>query len=440
MKQRRFLQLSLSFFFAIALLCSTALYAQQPSNNDPIQVIVTPDHADWLYKKGEKVTCNIKVVNNGKNIDKVKIYYEIGPEKMTPVTAETVMLEGGEKTVDCGTMKVPGFLRCKVVAEVNGKKYTGLATAGFDPMEIAATEKMPDDFLNFWENAKAENAKIPLDPRMTLVPERSTPEVDVYHISFQNYKLGSRIFGMLCVPKKEGKYPAVLKVPGAGVRAYKGAIDLAKSGIITLEIGIHGIPVNMPDSVYNYLYSSALYGYPSFNLDDKNNYYYKRVYLGCVKAIDFLYTLPQFDGQQLAMLGGSQGGALSVVTAALDKRVKYLVSLYPAISDLTGYLYGRAGGWPHMFYKGTLEQVDKKKLETAGYYDVVNFAKQLKVPGFYTWGYNDETCPPTSTFSVYNSITAPKEFYPEPATGHFANGVQWGKINSWLISKLTSGK
>ncbi len=422
------------------LLSSLYSYAQSPAGNAPVTVIVTPNHSDWLYQKGEKMTCVVKVQNNGKNVEKVKIYYEVGPEKMPATSHATLVLDNGEQTIDCGSLAAPGFLRCKVVAEVNGQKYTGMATGGYAPLEITPTAKLPDNFLSFWEAARAEAIKLPLDSRMTLVPERSTPEVNVYHISFQNYKPGSRIFGMLCVPVKAGKYPAILKVPGAGVRAYKGAMDLAKSGIITLEIGIHGIPVNMADSVYNYLNTGALNNYSSFNLDDKDNYYYKRVYLGCLRAIDYLYTLDQFDGNRLAMLGGSQGGALSIITAALDHRVKYLVALFPALSDVTGYLYGRAGGWPHMFYRNTLEQVDKKKLETMGYYDVVNFARQLKVPGFYTWGYNDETCPPTSTFSVYNSINAPKEFYPAPETGHTANATQWGKVNSWLIEKLSAGK
>jgi hypothetical protein len=46
---------------------------------------------------------------------------------------------------------------------------------------------------------------------------------------------------------------------------------------------------------------------------------------------------------------GSQGGALSIVTAALDSRVRGLAAYYPALSDVTGYLHNRAGGWPHMF-------------------------------------------------------------------------------------------
>ena len=60
-----------------------------------------------------------------------------------------------------------------------------------------------------------------------------------------------------------------------------------------------------------------------------------------------------------------------------------------------------------------------EKLKTIGYYDVVNFAKQIKVPGFYSWGYNDNTCPPTSVFSAINSIKAPKMIFITPISGHW---------------------
>lgn len=93
---------------------------------------------------------------------------------------------------------------------------------------------------------------------MTLVPERCTSEANVYHINFQNDKPGSRIYGMLAIPKKPGKYPALLKVPGGGVYRYGGDTRIAASGIITLEIGIHGIPVNLDPQVYIDLSNGAL--------------------------------------------------------------------------------------------------------------------------------------------------------------------------------------
>ena len=58
------------------------------------------------------------------------------------------------------------------------------------------------------------------------------------------------------------------------------------------------------------------------------------------------------------------------------------------------------------------------KIATTAYYDAVNFARRIKVPGHYGWGYNDETCPPTSTFSAYNVITAPKSLDVFKEMGH----------------------
>src|SRR5690606_26112386 len=181
------------------------------------------------------------------------------------------------------------------------------------------------------------------------LPEYCTAKADVYQVNIQNFETGGRIYGILAKPKAPGKHPAVLQVPGAGIRPYGGIIDLAEKGIITLQIGIHGIPVTYETGLYDDLRAAALKNYQFFNLDDRDQYYYKRVYLGCVRAVDYLYSLAEFDGSNLMVWGGSQGGALSIVTAALDDRVKGLVSLYPALSDLTGYLHGRAGGWPHMF-------------------------------------------------------------------------------------------
>ena len=81
----------------------------------------------------------------------------------------------------------------------------------------------------------------------------------------------------------------------------------------------------------------------------------------------------------IAVTGGSQGGALSIVTAGLDRRVTRLVAYYPALSDVTGYVNQRAGGWPHMFRatEGPNVHRDEAKIATTRYYDVVNFARRV---------------------------------------------------------------
>ncbi len=404
-----------------------------------VKVIVAADHSDWTYKKGEKVKFTLSVFKNGNLVKDAKVRYEIGLEKQTPIKKETLTLATGTQMIDAGTLQVPGFLRCVAIAEVDNKEYRNLSTAGFDPLQITPTIENPTDFDDFWNNALVDLAKVPMDAKMTLIPERCTEKVNVYQVNLQNYKIGTRLYGILCVPKKEGKYPALLQVPGAGVRAYTGDIANAEKGIITFQIGIHGIPVTMDPSVYLDLGSGILKEYFNHNLDDRDRFFYKRVYIGCVRANDFLTSLPQFDGVNLAVTGGSQGGALSIVTAALDKRVKNLGAFYPALSDVTGYLSERAGGWPHYFDKANMAYNNtKEKLKTLGYYDVVNFAKRLKVPGFYSWGFNDETCPPTSMYAVYNSITAPKELFLALETGHWTYPEQNEKMTNWLLGKLKS--
>ncbi len=419
--------------------CICTLSASAQPSEQIVKVIVAPDHADWTYKTGEKVKFMVSVLQFGNPVKNVKIRYETGPEKMEAFKKDSLTLPEGKQTIEGGTLQKPGFLRCVVFATVQGKQYRGLATAGFEPETIRPTIQTPADFTQFWEQAKADLAKVPIDARTTLLPERCTENVNVYQVNLQNYRPGNRLYGILCVPKKEGKYPAILKVPGAGVRPYGGDIATAEKGVITLEIGIHGIPVTMDPNMYNNLAVGALNGYPAFNLDDRDRYYYKRVYLGCIRANDFLVSLPQFDGTNLAVTGGSQGGALSIVTASLDSRVKYLAAFYPALCDVTGYLEGRAGGWPHLFDKGNLAFNNKKeKIATCGYYDVVNFARLLKVPGKYSWGFNDETCPPTSMYAAYNVIRAPKSVFLALETGHWTFPEQNELLNNWLVEKVKS--
>ena len=398
-----------------------------------VKVAIAPDHADWVYKTGEPTKFKVTVTKNSELLKNVKISYEVGPEMLSPVLKESTVLTDGNLVISGGTLKEPGFLRCKVVAEFDGLKYEGLATAAFNPELIKPTVEYPADFVQYWEKAKQELATVPMDVKLTLLPDRCTEKSNVYQANIQNYKPGMRLYGIVSIPKKPGKYPALLRVPGAGVRPYNGDAATADLGMITFEIGIHGISVTMDPSVYLDLGKTTLDGYPFFNLDDKDKYYYKRVYLGCVRAIDFLYSLPEFDGSNLAVTGGSQGGALTIVSAGLDSRVKYIAAFYPALCDLTGYLNNRAGGWPHMFRD---QKVVKEKIETTKYYDVVNFAKNVKVPGFYSWGFNDVTCPPTSTFSAYNSISAPKELFIMQETGHWTYPEQNEKSKQWLLGKL----
>ena len=406
-----------------------------------VQIRVAPDHRDWTYQLGASPKFRVQVVADNEPIDGVVVSYTVGPDMMPgeKMTA-TVPLEG--LVIEGGTMKDPGFLRCVVKAEVAGHNYSGAATAAFEPEKIKAFQVDPTDFDAFWKAQLAELAKAPLDPVVTLLPDACTDKVNVYQVAIRTIgpnwvKVPARVYGILCEPKAPGKYPAVLKVPGAGVRPYQGDKDLAARGVITLEIGVHGIPVNLPQAVYDVLAAGALNGYWNYNLDNKETFYYHRVYLGCVRANDFLASREMWNGKDLVVMGASQGGQLSIVTAGLDPRVTGLAVTHPAFCDVGAELHGRAGGWPHPFQKDPAtgkpsENATPAKIETSTYYDAVSFARRIKVPGYYTFGYNDDVCPPTSVYAAYNVITAPKTLGLTLELGHSYNQEQGDAIYAWL--------
>lgn len=410
--------------------------AAAQAQNKLIKINVTPDSKDWNYKLNQQSFFEVTVTRDGKLIqDDFEISYELSNDMMNPHQSAKVKLENGRATIKGGTMKKPGFLRCRVFLQLNEKKYEGRATAGFNPELIKPTVKMPVDFLTFWKNSIIENQKIPMNPNLRLLPEKCTDKIKVFELSFNNYRTGSKMYGILCVPKAPGKYPAFMRVPGAGVTAVNGDIKNAEKGAITLSLAIHGIPVTMQRNVYADLVGGALYQYGMINFDNKDNVYYKRVYLGCVRAVDYIFSMPEFDGENLIVHGGSQGGALSIVTAALDSRVKACVSFYPALSDMTGYLNKRAGGWPHLFRNSSDSRaVLAEKAKISAYYDVVNFARLLSVPVFYGFGYNDMVCPPTTSFSVYNVITSVKTICIKPEIDHYAHPEMWGEAWKWAYS------
>ena len=414
------------------VLGSLSISAQIRGTN--IVVSVTPDHQDWNYKVGEKASFVVNVRKSGTLLNQVKIDYEAGPV-MYPNTKKTLILKDGTMKWS-GEMKTPGFYRLKVVAHVDGKDYEGLCTAAFSPEKIKPFAQEPKDFDDFWKKALDEARQIDLNPTKVLLPERCTKDVNVYEISYHNNRWGSKMYGVLSVPVKPGKYPALLRVPGAGVRPYSGDTYTATGKCIVLEIGIHGVPVTMEQKVYDDLANAALNGYWDTNLENPDRNAYKRVVTGAVKGVDMIASLDEWDGKTLGVTGSSQGGFLSLAVAALDKRVTFLAAVHDAMCDYEAELHGVAGGWPHYFYHAKMNAIAKARLEGARYYDGVNFARRITVPGWYSFGYNDEVVPPTSSYGLYNSVKAPKTLSLYQMTGHFWYQEQWDEWQEFLTNHL----
>ena len=419
---------------SLCLLLSLSLSVSAQNGWSSINVAIKPDHKDWNYRTGETAGFKVEVQRSGTTIDNVKVDYEAGPEMYPTVKKNGVVLKDGTMKWS-GTMKQPGMYRLKVTAHVDGNEYVGMCTAAFSPDKIQPTTVNPNDFDEFWQNTLAEARKTPLEAKRRLLPERCTEKVNVYEVSFQNIRQGSRTYGILCVPVKPGKYPALLRVPGAGVRPYNGDIWTAEQGAITLEIGIHGVPVTMPQSVYDDMFHGCLNGYWDYNMNDRDNCYYKRVFVGAVRSIDYIASLPEWNGTSLGVTGSSQGGMLSLVCAALDKRVTFYGAVHAAMCDHTASLKGVACGWPHYFYYNP-KNIDQKKVETSRYYDGVNFARRITSPGWFSFGYNDDVVPPTTTYATYNIVTAPKELHLYQITRHFWVQEQWDEWEAWLLKQM----
>ena len=132
------------------------------------------------------------------------------------------------------------------------------------------------------------------------------------------------------------------------------------------------------------------------------------MYLSCYRAADYLTGRDDWDGKTLVVMGTSQGGLQAIMTGGFHPKVTALLANVPAGCDLTGPAVGRQSGWP-MWWWQTQGKDEAKVREAARYYDVVNFAKKVKVPALISVGLLDTTCPPPGVVAAYNQARGPKE-------------------------------
>lgn len=421
--------------FLLLLLGILPMEAQIRGNS--INVTVVPDHQDWIYEVGQTAVFKVSVTKSSTLINNVVVDYEAGPEMYPTEKRQGEMLKSGTMTWK-GRMTKPGFYRLTVTAHVDGKEYKGSCTAAFSPEKLKPTTVEPADFEQYWQKTLEESRWTALNPQRELLPERSSEDVSVYQVSFQNIRWGSRTYGILSIPTKPGKYPALLRVPGAGVRPYAGDTYTAPAKAIVLEIGIHGVDVTQPQQFYDNLMNGALNCYWNFGIDSRDDSYYKRVVVGCVRAVDYIASLSEWDGKTIGVTGASQGGFLSYATAALDKRITFVAAVHPALCDLAASLQGLPCGWPHYFYKLNKEDLNKKKnqVEACCYYDGVNFARRIQCPTWVSFGFNDDVVPPTTAYATYNSLTCPKTLSVYQQTAHFWYQEQWDEWQAWMKKQM----
>lgn len=381
-----------------------------------VEYLLTASKAGRTYRTGEPAEIRIEAYKGGKALDGVTVYYRAGDEMLLPASDDSVTFRNGTAVIPVGTRTEPGFRACNFRFSVYGKTYKDLVKLAFAPSEIRSYTSMPKDFEKFWKKTVSETTKVPLSPEITPLPQYSTDSVEVSLVKLTVGRNGRNMYGYLTRPKDGKPHPVLFCPPGAGSAKIQPTTYYSERGFIYLNINIHsGCNPELDDEDYARARRIAD-NYNRNGIEDKDRFYYREVYAGCSRCVDFLCTLPDWDGRSVGVTGGSQGGALTVVTAALNPRVTFCAPFYPALCDLKGFLHKRAGGWPKYFEKGS-ERPGAE--ETLPYYDVVNFARLLKCPVFYSFGFNDDTCSPTSTYAAYNEITAPKTLSVTPSSAHW---------------------
>ena len=218
------------------------------------------------------------------------------------------------------------------------------------------------------------------------------------------------VTGYLSRPKfrsQEGrKFPALLEVDGYGcgrMRPYDGGMGQRE---IMLHINAHGFELGKDLQYYQDFNKSICDGNWSYAFSPKQNAshdtaYFNGMALRVMRALEYLKTIPEWDGKTLKVNGGSQGGLQAIWAAGLDPDVTCCRSAITWCCDMGGEKMGRIrGAW---YIQGT---------DVLRYYDPINHVKrinpacELQIPRA---GLGDYTCPPIGLWMLYDKAPCHKK-------------------------------
>ena len=420
----------LSPLLAALSLCLVVGTARAESVNPTVTVIADRDAA--VYAIGDTATFAITVTRGGTPVELGDLRFEATLDGGRSLATGTLPL-GEHGALWQGTLTEPGVLRLKVTLPDGEPPAEGLGAAVYAPEKIQAADTEPDDFVAFWNAQKAALAHVPVDPVLEDRPALATDAYTVQAVSLGTV-MGARIHGLLAVPRTPGPHPMHLLVPYAGVYPLPlWMLHSAKDGYVVLAIEAHEEKADLPQEYYDALNAKGgrLENYFRKGLESRDNFYYRRVYLSTVRAIDYLTSRPDWDGRNMVVTGGSQGGGLSLVAAGLDSRVTCIAANVPALCDFQGWRLGRMGGWPQPVVDG-----DPVQAATVRYYDGVHFARHIRCPALIGVGYVDTVCGPSSDFAVFNTLTGEKDLVRGPHAGHSGPPDFDARAAAWLKAHL----
>lgn len=368
-----------------------------------------------IYKKGERIRVYAFVSTPGTDSLKVTVRRnndQVIFKKGFLPTADSMLVYEGSSSKACSFI-----LEARLKDQ---KKGIGMMV---DPHKLKPGIKSPKGFNAYWEKEKKELRALPLDVKFGK--NESTDFVNVCFDTEINCTGPKPARGYFAMPVKAapGSLPIVVLVHAAGVKGDwckskpQEALKYAKmgKGALVFDLNAHGMLNGQPDEYYNQLEAGELKDYYFQGLGNKEDFYFRGMYLRLMRTLDFITTLPEWDGKRIIVIGESQGGGQALAAAGLDERVSAVVATVPAMCDWGGTIASRKGGWPQPF----AHPGDQKKMKnTLPYFDAAHLIRNSKATFVVEIGLIDDTCPPTSIYAAINQVKGKAIIYPVPYREH----------------------
>jgi len=276
-------------------------------------------------------------------------------------------------------------------------------------------------FQGFWEKNIKEAREQPLNSQVSESDYFSS-KVKVHKVTFDGFEDKTPVVGrFIKSAEKLDKTPVIVSFHGYG--SSKGTVSdflgWVLLGFSVFSVDIRGQAGEVPD--YARYSTGNITGNMTKGILNPAQYYYKYVFMDCYRAIDYVLTRDDVDGNRLGVTGHSQGGGLSLVMAALHKKVSLTMASVPYLCNFGRAIYVAQQG-PYLeilaYLRSHPDDVNRV-MDTLSYFDAMNFAPDIKVPTLMSVGLVDPICPPSTIFAAYHHIGATnKELAVFPGMAH----------------------
>ncbi len=289
----------------------------------------------------------------------------------------------------------------------------------------------------FWDRVKRELASVPIEAAMELIEPGLDRLVNTWRVTLTGLD-GVRFRAFLSIPDlgpDAGPLPAVVYTPG-----YGGNTPYSTMSGLCYDKGIALLcvyPRGQGESARYWQLPDGLTKLTT-GLDDPMEQYYRAGYADCIRGIDFLCSHDEINADRIGVVGLSQGGGLTLATAALDDRVRVAVAHEPFLCNYRVAVQTATTG-PYLElidYFASNPSLRDPALETLDWFDPLNLAPMIQCPTFVSIGLADTTCPPETIRPMYDRIETLKGVVEMPDAGHGWYYVYRDIDDMWLKRHL----